>query len=79
MEYEANLGILIGYDVTGYRVLIGNRVIVARHVDVIEEDVKCIDLDDSDLENENLNENFKQGINENLENLNKILIKKMKI
>ena len=45
-DRKADLGTLVGYDVTGYRVLIGNRVIVARHVDVIEEDVKCIGLDD---------------------------------
>ena len=38
-----------------YRVLIGNRVIVARHVDIIEEDVNCIGLNDSDSEKENLN------------------------
>ena len=72
-DRKAELGILIGYDVVGYRVLIGNRVIVARHVDVIEEDVKCIGLDDSDLENESLNENFDKE-NENLElneNINK--------
>ena len=46
-DRKADLGILIGYDViVGYRVLIGNRAIVARHVDIIEEDVKCIGLDD---------------------------------
>ena len=70
-DRKADLGNLIGYDVVGYRVLIENSVIVARHVDVVEEDVKCIGLSDSDLEDENLNENFEQGINENLENLNK--------
>ena len=73
---KADLGILIGYDVTGYRVLIGNRVIVARHVDVIEEDVECIGLNNKDLEKKNLNESFEQNENvndkenENLENSN---------
>ena len=57
-DRKSYLETLIGYDVTGYRVLIGNRVIVARHVDVIEEYIKCIGLDDSDLENKSLNENF---------------------
>ena len=64
-DRKADLGILIGYDVSGYRVLIGNRVIVARHVDIVEEDVKCIDLNDDDFENENLNENLEQNKSNN--------------
>ena len=56
-DRKADLRILVGYDVTGYRVLIGNRVIIARHVDIIGKDVKCISIDDSDSEKENLNEN----------------------
>ena len=55
-DRKADLGILIGYDVVGYRVLIGNRVIVARHVDVIEEDIKCIGFNDIDEGNENNND-----------------------
>ena len=47
-DRKADLGILIGYDVTGYRVLINNKVIVARHVDIIEENVNCIGLNDDD-------------------------------
>ena len=39
LDRKADLGTLIGYDVTGYIVLIENRVIVARHVDVIEKDI----------------------------------------
>ena len=76
-DRKADLGTLIGYDVTGYRVLIGTRVIVAGHVDVIEEDVKSIGLDDSDLENESLNENFDKE-NENVKNINKKKCKKYK-
>ena len=72
------MGILIGYDVTGHRVLINDRVIVARHVDIFEEDVKCIGLGGNDLENEDLNETFEKDKienvnnkeNKNLENLN---------
>ena len=55
-DRKADLGILIGYDVVGYRVLIGNRVIVARHVDVIEEDIKCIGFNDIDEGNEKNND-----------------------
>ena len=56
-DRKADLGILIGYDVVGYRVLIWNKVIVARHVDVIEEDIKYIGFNDIDEGNENNNDN----------------------
>ena len=75
-DRKTDLEILIGYDIVGYRVLIGNRIIVARYVDVIEEDVECIGLNDRILEKENSNESFEQDVNvnnkenENLENLN---------
>lgn len=32
----------MGYTETGYRVFIGNRVSNVRHVDVIEDGIKCI-------------------------------------
>lgn len=47
-DKKAELGILVGYDKVGYRVLINNRIIVARHVDVVEKDVNCIGLSDRD-------------------------------
>ena len=55
-DRKADLGILTGYDVVGYRVLIGNKVIVARQVDFIEEDIKCIGFNDIDEGNENNND-----------------------
>lgn len=54
---KAQLGVLVGYNENGYRVLINNRVINARHVQVVEESTKIICLDklddqkDRDLEN----------------------------
>lgn len=36
------LGILVFYRNVGYRVLINNKVIVARHVDIFEENVKFL-------------------------------------
>ena len=42
------MGILLGYSDVGYRVLINNKIIVARHVDIIERDVKCIGIDYKD-------------------------------
>ena len=44
--------------VVGYRVLIGNKGIVARHVDVIEEDIKCIGFNDIHEGNENNNDSL---------------------
>ena len=40
------MGILLGYSDIGYRVLFNNKMIVARHVDIVEENVKCIELDE---------------------------------
>lgn len=57
---KAKLGILLGYTETGYKILIDNKVINARHVDVIEG-VKCIGLfyhseENSDQELDNKSE-----------------------
>ncbi|CAH2097574.1 unnamed protein product [Euphydryas editha] len=52
-DKKADIGILLGYTDTGYRVLINNKVIIARHCDIIEEDVILCGLDD---EKENKNE-----------------------
>ena len=49
---KANLGILIGYEDVGYRVLINNKVITARHVDVIEDNVKLVGFQGDDSNNE---------------------------
>ena len=40
------MGILLGYSDVGYRVLINSKIIVARHVDIVEENVKCIGFDE---------------------------------
>lgn len=36
-DRKADLGILLGYENVGYRVLINNKIVIARHVDIIEE------------------------------------------
>jgi hypothetical protein len=51
-DKKADMGILIGYSNVGYRVLLDNRVIVARHVDIVERDVKCIGLGQNESDNE---------------------------
>ena len=40
------MGILLRYSDVGYRVLLNNKMIVARHVDIVKENVKCIGFDD---------------------------------
>ena len=46
------MGILVDYSDVGYRVLINNLIIVARHVDIVEGNVNCINLDKNDYGNE---------------------------
>ena len=54
---KSQLGVLVGYVENGYRVLINNRIINVRHVQVVEENTKLICLEkiddqkDRDLEN----------------------------
>ena len=77
-DKKADVGILIGYSEVGYRVLINGKIIVARHVDIVEENVKCIGLNEceSDEElyessdNESLDDSCK-GTDENLGDENK--------
>ena len=40
------MGILLGYSDVGYRVLLNNKIIVVRHVDIVEENIKCIGFDE---------------------------------
>ena len=44
-DKKADMGILLGYSDVGYRVLLNNKMIVARHVEIVEENVNCIGLD----------------------------------
>jgi len=62
-DRKAELGTLVGYSDVGYRVLINNKIIVARHVDVIDEDVKFIDLKET-------SETKKETVTEDLIDLN---------
>lgn len=45
-DKKAELGILLGYTEVGYRVLVNNKVITARHVDIVEENVNFIGYSD---------------------------------
>lgn len=52
-DKKADMGILIGYSNVGYRVLLNNKILVVRHVDIVEENIKCIGLNMNESENEN--------------------------
>lgn len=77
-DKKADMGILIGYSNVGYRVLLNGRVIVAKHVDIVEENIKCIGLNggesgnndlkietDENSDNESLDETF-ESLNESM-------------
>lgn len=52
-DKKAEMGILIGYSENGYRVLLNNEIIVARHIEIIEasEDWIGINRDESEIKN----------------------------
>jgi hypothetical protein len=60
-DRKAELGILLGYNEVGYRVLVNNRIIVARHIDILEEDVKCIGLENDENDNDSRNMNSRDS------------------
>lgn len=45
-DKKANLGVLFGYFDLGYGVIVNNQVIVARHVDTVEENVTALSDDE---------------------------------
>lgn len=47
---KAQVGVLVGYNENGYRVLMNNRIINARHVQVVEENTQLICLEKLDEE-----------------------------
>lgn len=52
-DRKADCGILVGYEKVGYRVLFENKIIVARHVDIVEKDEILVGFNE---ENESENE-----------------------
>lgn len=41
-DRKADLGILLGYDNVGYRILINNKIVISRNVEIIEENVNLV-------------------------------------
>ena len=60
------MGILLGYSHVDFRVLINNKIIVGRHVDIIEADVKCIGIDYKDNMDNDDNKESDASTNNNL-------------
>ena len=50
---KADLGVLVGYENVGYRVLINNRGIAAKNVDIVEENVKLVGFSSNDENSDN--------------------------
>jgi len=62
---------------------VNNKIIVARHVDIVEKDVKCIDIDSNDYDNDattddDLSDNAFESENETKEEKNELKIKDTK-
>ena len=57
---------LVGYENVGYRLLINNRVIIAKHIDVIEESVNLVGFNENE-KNQNIELN-EIGENNEFEN-----------
>ena len=51
---KADLGVLVGYENVGYRVLLNNKVIIVKHVDIIEENINLVGFKDNDEINVNV-------------------------
>ena len=51
MDDKAQLGILVGYTHNGYRVLLNNKVINARHAQIVEDGIEIIYLEKVNDEN----------------------------
>jgi hypothetical protein len=60
-DRKADLGILLGYSEVGYRVLINNKIVVARHVNIVENDIRCFGFDECENSNDSVSgdENLK--------------------
>ena len=65
-DHRGTKGILLKYTKVGYCILVNNNVIDARHVEFIEENIKCIGFqDDTDNNSVPVNESPNPDENEN--------------
>lgn len=67
-DNKSEIGILVGYNTNGYRVLVNNRVINTRHVQVVEERTKLICLES----NESIASNRSYGSDSDLQDNNEV-------
>lgn len=70
---KAQLGVLVGYTENGYRVLLNNRIINARHVQVVEENTQLICLEknynekQTDIENKIIESDIDENVDDAIE------------
>lgn len=55
-DRKADLGILLGYDSVGYRILINNKIVISRHIEIIEENVNLVGFRGKNIEKESIND-----------------------
>lgn len=55
-DRKADIGILVGYENVGYGVLVGNKVLIAKHVDIIDENVQLVGFSGEDKIKENISD-----------------------
>lgn len=69
-DRKADIGILVGYESVGYRVLVNNKIIVTRHVDFVENE-KLIEFkgEDKSVDESDLSINKNSECNEIEENV----------
>ena len=74
-DRKADLGVIVGYENVGYQDLVNNKVIIARHVDIVEENINLVGFNEnveSDenyfIENANNNKSENVRVNENIDN-----------
>lgn len=70
-DRKADVGILVGYERNGYRILVNNKIIKTRNVEIVENEENLVgfsdpEIDDSESENK-FDENFENSEVENSE------------
>ena len=64
-DRKADLGVLVGYEDVGYRILVNNKVIVAKHVDIVEDNINLVGFNDVENNENDVSENRIDQKNQN--------------
>ena len=70
-DRKSDVGILVGYERDGYRILIDNKICKSRNVEIVEDDKNLVGFSDSEIcDNEpenNFEKNFENSEHENIQ------------